>query len=252
MSYTVFARYYDRLMHAVDYQERAGYLCAVLKKHGHDAGLVLDLACGTGSLTVELAKRGMDIYGVDASAEMLAEAQQKAAGEELSILFLRQKMQSLDLYGTVDTVFCAMDSINHLTLEKDWRAAFERVSLFLNPGGYFIFDCNTVYKHRVILADNTFVYDTGEVFWVWQNALEKRTDRVAISLDFFTKRPDGAYSRSSEHFYERAYPTETICGFLQSAGLMVEGLYADLTFQAPAAESERLLFVAKKSAAKAR
>lgn len=246
MSYAVFAQYYDRLMHTVNYQERAGYLCTVLEKHKHDAGLVLDLACGTGSLTVELAKRGMDIYGVDASVEMLAEAQRKAAEAELSILFLRQKMQSLDLYGTVDTVFCAMDSINHLTLEKDWRAAFDRVSLFLNPGGYFIFDCNTVYKHQEILANNTFVYDTGEVFCVWQNALEKRTDRVAISLDFFTKRADGAYSRSSEHFYERAYPAEMICAFLQDAGLTVEGIYADLTFQAPAKESERLLFVTKK------
>lgn len=246
MSYAVFAQYYDRLMNKVNYQERAGYLCSVLEKHGHEAGLVLDLACGTGSLTVELAQRGMDIYGIDASMEMLSEAQQKAAEKGLSILFLCQKMQNLDLYGTVDTVFCSLDSINHLSLEKDWRRTFEKISLFMNPGGCFIFDCNTVYKHREILADNTFVYDTGDVFCVWQNALEKKTDRVSISLDFFTRRQDGLYNRSTEHFYERAFPVETIKAFLQDAGLVPEKIYEDMTFNEPEEDTQRLLFVARK------
>ena len=98
---------------------------------------------------------------------MLSVARQKAAESGLDLLFLCQKMQKLDLYGTVDTVICALDSINHLTLEKDVQAAFDRVSLFLNPGGWFLFDVNTVYKHRYVLADNVFLYDTDEVYCVW-------------------------------------------------------------------------------------
>ena len=106
MSYDVFARYYDALTANVNYEEMADYLCALLKKEGHRAGLTLDLACGTGSLTLALARRGFDIYGVDGSMEMLSVAQEKASEEGMAILFLRQRMQSLDLYGTVNTVFC--------------------------------------------------------------------------------------------------------------------------------------------------
>ena len=150
MSYASFAQYYDSLTHNVEYARRADYLCTLLAHLGHAPGLTLDLACGTGSLTVELAKRGMDIYGIDGSADMLSVARQKAAESGLDLLFLCQKMQKLDLYGTVDTVICALDSINHLTLEKDVQTAFDRVSLFMNPGGWFLFDVNTVYKLSLI------------------------------------------------------------------------------------------------------
>lgn len=132
MSYDVFARYYDALTQNVNYEEMADYLCALLDKEGHKAGLTLDLACGTGSLTLALARRGLDIYGVDASMEMLSAAQEKAAEEELSILFLCQKMQTLDLYGTVNTVFCTLDSLNHLTGEEDVRKTFPVSRFFWN------------------------------------------------------------------------------------------------------------------------
>ena len=189
MSYASFAQYYDSLTHNVEYVRRADYLCTLLAHLGHASGLTLDLACGTGSLTVELAKRGMDIYGIDGSADMLSVARQKAAESGLDLLFLCQKMQKLDLYGTVDTVICALDSINHLTLEKDVQTAFDRVSLFMNPGGWFLFDVNTVYKHRHVLADNIFLYDTDEVYCTWQNHYEEKNDRVSIQLDFFGREP---------------------------------------------------------------
>ena len=146
-SYAYFAGYYDELTRNVDYGKQADYLEALCHRLGHAPGLSLDLACGTGSLTVELCRRGWDIYGVDGSPEMLSAAMQKASEEGLHILFLCQKMQRIDLYGTVDTVVCTLDSINHLTSPQDVQRTFDRVSLFLNPGGYFIFDANTIYKH---------------------------------------------------------------------------------------------------------
>ena len=243
--YSVFAQYYDDLTQNVNYGQRAGYFCDLLSYLKHPAGLVLDLACGTGSLTIELMKRGLDVYGADGSCAMLSAAQQKAAEEDLSILFLCQSMQKLDLYGTVDTVICALDSINHLTSEQEVLAAFRRVSLFLNPGGYFIFDMNTLYKHRHVLANQTFVYDTESVYCVWQNHYEEKTDRVGISLDFFGKE-GSLYRRSSEHFYERAYSTEKIQELLCTAGLKPVACYEDLSFLPPGPDCERVVVVAKK------
>jgi SAM-dependent methyltransferase len=245
MSYSTFAQYYDCLTQNVDYARRAEYFCTLLDKLDHPAGITLDLACGTGSLTIELAKRGLDVYGIDGSPSMLSVAQQKAADAGLKILFLCQQMQSIDLYGTVDTVICALDSINHLTGESDVQKTFDRVSLFLNPGGYFIFDINTIYKHKYVLANNTFVYDTEDVYCVWQNRYEEKTNRVAISLDFFG-RHGKEYLRSSEHFYERAYPTEWIVSALKKAGLEVVGLYDDLSFQKPNDKTERQIVAAIK------
>lgn len=244
-SYTTFAQYYDQLTQNVNYGERAEYFCGLLKSLSHSPGLVLDLACGTGSLTLQLKQRGLDVYGADASFEMLSIAQQKAADAEQQILFLCQSMQKLDLYGTVDTVICALDSINHLTTEKDVLAAFRRVSLFLNPGGYFLFDMNTQYKHREVLADHVFVYDTEHVFCVWQNHYDEKTDRVSIDLDFFGK--EGAvYHRSSEHFYEKAYSTDKISELLHTAGLSLVACYDDCSFLPPKPNSERVVVVARK------
>lgn len=246
MSYSVFADYYDALTQNVKYHERADYFCSLLEKLNHAAGLTLDLACGTGSLTIEFAKRGFDIYGIDASVEMLSLARQKAVEEGLDLLFLYQKMQSLDLYGTVDTVICALDSINHLTAAKDVQATFAKVSLFMNPGGYFIFDCNTVYKHQTILGNQTYIYDTDKVFCAWQNHYDEKTERVSIELDFFEKQPSHMYLRSSEHFYERAYSPEQLSEWLVQAGFEAPVFYDELTFNPPRPNSERLVVVAKK------
>ena len=135
MAYEVFADYYDRLTGNVEYKKRAEYILDLLKKHNHPAGLTLDLACGTGSLTLELKKMGVDIYGIDGSPDMLSVALQKAADEGEQILYLCQRMQSIDLYGTIDTCICTLDSINHITDIKDVQKAFQKVSFVMNPGG---------------------------------------------------------------------------------------------------------------------
>lgn len=244
-NYSVFADFYDSLTPNVGYPQRADYFLELLQKFNHTAGLTLDLACGTGSFTLELAKRGIDVYGVDASPAMLSIAQQKAAEQGVNILFLCQKMQDIDLYGTVDTVFCTLDSINHLTKESDVRRTFQKVSLFMNPGGYFLFDMNTVYKHKEILADHTFVYDTDRVYCVWQNQYEAKTNRVGITLDFFERR-GASYQRSTEHFYERAYETDAILRWLKEAGFRVDAVYNELTFSPPKPDSERLVIAAQK------
>lgn len=245
MSYSSFAMYYDNLTRNVEYEKRADYLCELLRRMDHKPGITLDLACGTGSLTVELAKRGFDVYGIDGSPSMLTVAQQKAAENGLQLLFLCQKMQSIDLYGTVDTVICALDSINHLNGETDVLKTFQRVSLFLNPDGYFIFDMNTIYKHRKVLGDHVFVYDTDEVYCVWQNRLEERNNRVSITLDFFGR--DGSiYKRSSEQFYERAYSLDVITALLAKAGLKIAGVFDDLSFNKPNNQTERIVIAAKK------
>jgi ubiquinone/menaquinone biosynthesis C-methylase UbiE len=246
MSYSAFARYYDSLTRNVDYAAHAEYLCRLLQRLGRSAGLTLDLACGTGSLTLELAKRGFDVYGLDASPEMLSAAQQKAADAGREILFVCQKMQQMDLYGGVDTAVCMLDSVNHITSAADLQESFRRIALFLNPGGLFVFDANTVYKHRKILANNVFVYDMEDVYCVWQNRCEPRNARVSVALDFFERRGN-AYYRSSEHFQERAYDTDRLRTMLEKAGLRVEGVWADMTFEKPVPETERIVIAAVKA-----
>lgn len=247
MSYGAFADYYDGLTTNVKYEAYADYLCQILEQQHHDAGITLDLACGTGSLTLALAECGLDVYGIDGSPEMLSVAQQKCAEQGKQILFLCQQMQRIDLYGTVNTVFCVLDSINHMTKEADVQKTFERVSLFLEPGGYFIFDVNTVYKHQTVLGNNTFVYDTNQVFCVWQNHyLGAPEHLVDIELDFF-EREGQVYYRSSEQFQERAYSTEQLAQMLTNAGLEMVAVYEEMTFSAPKDDSQRLVFVTRKT-----
>ena len=241
--YRDFSRYYDNLTFNVDYDKRADYLQSVLSLYGHSAGLTLDLACGTGSLTLALKKRGVDIFGVDASRDMLNEAMQKAADAEQDILYLCQRMEELDLYGTIDTCFCTLDSLNHITDKEKLRAAIDRVALFMNPGGMFVFDVNTVYKHRHILADNTFVYDTDSVYCVWQNSL-KENNIVSIELDLF-ERDGGVYRRRTERFKERAYEIDELREMLVDAGFEVLGVFDDMTAEPLRDDADRAVFVAR-------
>lgn len=244
--YRDFSRCYDNLTFNVDYGKRADYLQSVLSLFDHAWGLTLDLACGTGTLTTLLKKRGVDIFGVDGSMEMLSVAMDKAYDEELSILYLCQQMESLDLYGTIDTCICTLDSLNHITDKAKLQAAFDRVGLFMNPGGMFVFDVNTVYKHRSILADNTFVYDTDQVFCVWQNSL-KENNIVAIELDLFEGEGEsgGLYRRSTERFKERAYPVDELKAMLRRAGFETLAVYHDMTAEPLRDDSDRALFVAR-------
>ena len=241
--YDVFARYYDALTANVDYEARAAYLDALLKRFDHPAGLTLDLACGTGSLTLALKRRGFDVFGIDSAYAMLTEAKDKAYAEEADVLFLCQKMQTLDLFGTVDTVFCALDSINHLPGEKDVLAAFRRVAFFLNDDGWFVFDVNTPYKHEHILRNNTFVYDLPEVYCVWQNQYSTADKTVSISLDFFEKQ-GRTYTRSSERFSEHVYSAEKLTELLREAGFDRIEFFGDLSFDPPKAEEQRWIVAA--------
>lgn len=246
MAYGVFAEFYDELTQNVDYGAKADYLCKIFDKFGHKTGYVLDLACGTGTLTIELKKRGIDIYGADSSFEMLAEAQHKAEGENLDILFICQKMQSLNLYGTINTCVCTLDSINHLNGKAQVQKAFDKVSDFMEKDGLFVFDVNTLHKHRSVLGNNTFVYDTDSVYCVWQNTFDDRNYSVQIDLDFFI--PDGEiYFRSSESFKEYAYSVEEIETMLNNSGFDVLDFYNDMTFLKPVDDlTQRITFVAKK------
>lgn len=226
------------------YPERCRYFWDICRRFHRQPGRTLDLACGTGSLTLLLAQSGVDVFGADASPEMLSEAMNKALEAEQHILFVCQPMQALALPEPIDTCVCTLDSLNHLTDEGDVQRTFDGVARHLSPGGLFIFDVNSVYKHREILADNAFVMENERVFCAWQNFL-REDDIVDIALDFFAEE-DGVYLRSSEDFSERAYSEESLRQMLQNAGLETLAVWGDLRFETPRDDEQRLIFVAQK------
>lgn len=243
--YGSFAEYYDSLTSNVDYRKTAEYVSDILNENRINKGILLDLACGTGTMSLIMAQKGYDVIGVDNSPEMLGEAREKAleAGED--ILFLCQDMCSIDLYGTVDCTVCLLDSLNHLESKEELLEAFKRVSLFTVPGGLFVFDINTEYKHKYVLGDNTFVYDNDDVYCVWQNEYDDESKTVEIFLDFFQEE-NGLYRRSSEYFAERAFSDSDIKNLLSEAGFTDIKAYGELRKTAPSDTEERVFYVARK------
>lgn len=245
MSYDNFSRFYDMLTDNVEYEKRADYFCRLLSMCGIKEGILLDLGCGTGSVSVKMAEKGFDVIGVDSSIGMLNAAQQKMFESGRHMLLLNQKMQEIDLYGTVDCAICVLDGINHLDSAEDVRKTFEKVSLFMNPGGAFAFDVNTIHKHKNVLADNAFVFEPDGLFCVWQNNYNSSDNSVEISLDFFEEE-DGVYYRTGESFSERAYELDEIKKWLEDSGFEVVGIYDDLTTDEVRADSEKAVFLARK------
>ncbi len=244
--YDRFASVYDSLTENVGYAQRADYLFMLLKNAGCEKGTLLDLACGTGSLSALLCEKGYEVVAVDGSFEMLSVAREKCASFGNRILLLCQDMTELDLFGTVDCAVCSLDSINHLTEEDDVQECFRLVSLFMNQGGVFVFDVNTPYKHRHVLGDHTFVYEEDDVYCVWQNAFFEEDCSVEIALDIFTQQEDGSYVREEECFCERAYSDEKLTGMLFNAGFDVLARYGEMTTDAPSETEERVFYVCRK------
>lgn len=243
-NYNSFAEFYDELMEDARYSERCSYILETAKRFGHKMGRTLDLACGTGSLTLELSKSGVDVFGADGSVEMLSEAMQKSLAEGMHILYVCQKMQELELPEKIDTCVCTLDSINHMTDGADVQKTFDGVSRYMNPGGMFIFDVNTVYKHLKVLADNVFVTESDRVFCVWQN-FPRENNIVDISLDFFAEE-DGVYFRSCEDFSERAYSDAELRVMLEKAGFEILAVCGDLSSEAPLEDEQRAIYVTRK------
>jgi ubiquinone/menaquinone biosynthesis C-methylase UbiE len=238
--YDALAANYDALTGDVEYEKRADYLEKLFRKSRIPVKTVLDLACGTGTMTWILTGRGYEMIGVDASEEMLAAAMEKrGCVEGVEPIFLHQSMPKLDLYGTVDAAICCLDSLNYLTNPKDVQRTFDRLRLFIAPGGILIFDINTVEK-LAALDGQVFLDETEDSYCVWRP--EYRRGICTYYMDLFQLQADGSWERSFELHRERAYTVEELTAWLEAAGFGEIRTYGDMKMRRPAEGEQRIYF----------
>lgn len=196
---------YDKLLREeINYTQWADKIESVFALHmPQRPEIILDLGCGTGNMTLEMAKRGYDMIGVDISEDMLSVASQRAS--ENNILFLNQDMRNFELYGTVGAVLCCLDGINYLTGKDDLEKCFLCVHNYLDPGGIFIFDVNTPHKFENIFGDNSYILEDDGIFCGWQNSYNKKTKICDFYLTIFERTQNNTYKRSDEIHRERQY-----------------------------------------------
>lgn len=242
--YTSIAEHYDKLTYDVLYEKWAEYIVKAEKKYKIPGNIVLELACGTGSLSRLLCAKGYDVISVDNSVDMLRVAQKKCESDKNPPLFLCQDMECLDLYGTVDMVVCCLDSVNYLTDLRDLKHAFSRVSLFLNHGGIFIFDIKTTAEFKRLSGSENAVSETNS-FYFWQYNYDNKSKLCEHQIEMFIKE-NGAYNRMSETHLQRAYTVIQIENALCGAGLKTKGIFKELSFSKAVEEVGRLFFIAKK------
>ena len=247
MIYDLLAGVYDKINAELDYSAWADFIEKIIAdNYGKRAELILDLAAGTGKMTIELASRGYDMTAVDGSPEMLDRGRMEAQKRGLDgILWLLQDMRSFELYGTVDAVVCCLDSINHLTSPKDVKQCFSLVHNYLFPNGIFIFDVNAKGKFERIYADRTYAYDTEDSFCVWENFYDSDKGICDFYITLFKEGEDGRYDRYDETQTERMYTLSEIKASLEKCGMEFMYAFGDLEFTPGSDESERIYIVAK-------
>ena len=243
-AYEALAGYYDELTDDVGYAHRADHIEKLFKKSRIPIHTVLDLACGTGTMTAILTERGYELIAVDGSADMLMVAREKAEGlQGEPPIFLEQPMPELDLYGTVDAAICCLDSLNYLTRPADVQKTFERLHLFIAPGGLLVFDISSALKLRE-LDGQVFLDETDDVYCVWRAEYQKRNQTVTYWMDIFSQREDGAWDRSFEEHRQRAYEVDDLKTWLMEAGFTNIRTYGDCRMSAPREREQRIYFTA--------
>ena len=246
-AYTSFAEVYDTFMDNVPYEEWAEYLAELLQEYDIEDGLVLDLGCGTGSLTEILAAKGYDMIGADGSAEMLEIAMEKKAQSGHDILYLLQDMREFELYGTVRAVVSVCDCVNYITDEKELEQVFHLVNNYLDPEGIFIFDFNTEYKYKEILGEQTIAEDREDCSFIWDNYYYEDESMNEYELTLFIKEQDSnLYRKYQEMHYQKAYTLDAMRELVEWSGLEFVTAYDAYTRKAPTETSERVCVVARE------
>lgn len=244
-AYETLAFSYDSLTRDIPYEQMLTYMETLLQRHGIRPETVLDLACGTGSMSVLLAKRGYQVLAADQSEDMLAMAWEKAAELEGSRpYFICQSMEKLKLPYQVDLVVCCLDSLNYVTNPAHCRQALRRVWASLRPGGALIFDINSPEKLRS-LDGQVFLDENEDTYCVWRAEFDREENICYYGMDLF-QREGGLWARSFEEHREYAYTVEQLTGYLQEAGFARIEVYGDRSFEAPEAGEQRIYFYAQK------
>ena len=246
MIYDLLAPFYDAINADIDYEKWADFIEKIFNKECEASPeLVLDLGCGTGKMTLELARRGYDMTGIDYSPEMLDIARSVAESEGQDILWLCQDMREFELYGTVDAAVCCLDCINHIEDIEDMKQCFSLVHNYLIPDGIFIFDINGRYKFENIYADNTYSMEEEGGVCVWENYYDPDSKMCDFYITLFKECRDGRYERHDETQSERMYTVEEIKSALESCNMEYLGSYGDFDFTPGSDECERVYIVAK-------
>ncbi|HJD34975.1 MAG TPA: methyltransferase domain-containing protein [Candidatus Mediterraneibacter tabaqchaliae] len=249
-AYTSFASVYDTFMDNVPYEEWGGYIHSLLCRYGMKDGLVLDLGCGTGTMTEILAGYGYDMIGVDNSGDMLELAMEKRFASGHDILYLLQDMREFELYGTVRAVVSVCDSVNYITEPEELAEVFRLVNNYLDPGGIFLFDFNTEYKYREVMGDCTIAEERGDCSFIWDNCYYEEEKINEYDLTLFIREgsdDNGAlYRKYRETHFQRGYTLEEIRELLSSAGLVFQAAYDMDTGEAAWEKSERICVIARE------
>ena len=267
--YNTFAYVYDEFMENVPYEDWAFMLRDILRDHNIDDGLLLDLGCGTGTLTRLMAEHGYDMTGVDISADMLTVAREYESAEDEypedaglpedpealeygdspvgKILYLCQDMREFELYGTVRAVYSLCDCLNYITEYDDLVKVFKLVNNYLDPGGIFIFDLNTIYKFKEQLGDKTFAENGEDASFIWENHYDDSTHINEYDLTLFLEDVDGKYLKETELHRQKGYTVDEIKKALEEAGLIFESVCDEETLNGVTQTTQRILVVARES-----
>lgn len=227
--YEKFAEVYDLFMDEIPYQKWARYLTSCLKEEGIDSGLLLELGCGTGTMTELLSDAGYDMTGVDASAEMLQKALEKRDKSNKDILYLCQDMREFELYGTMRAILSVCDTMNYLLEPDDFLTTLKLVNNYLDPNGIFIFDLKTEHYYKEVLGERTEAVNEEEASYIWENFYDEETKINEYMLTLFEREESGLFSRSEEYHEQRAYSIEEIKALSEEAGMIFVGAYKECT-----------------------
>ena len=246
-AYTEFAKVYDLFMDNIPYEEWGAYLKRLLHENGVDDGLVLELGCGTGTMTEILAEAGYDMIGVDQSEEMLEEAARKREESGHEILYLCQDMREFELYGTVRAIVCVCDSMNYILEEEEVLGILTSAARnYLDYGGLFIFDLNTEYKYKEILGEQTIAENREESSFIWENYYDEDSHINEYNLTLFIKEHGDHYRKYEETHYQKSYSLDTIQKLAEMSGLELLHIYDAFTHEEPKADSERVYVVLRR------